>query len=85
MTRIQVWVSNELATDVFKKGWQAHFECVEGLPDDSRLVDAFLREDGRTIALVFDCPGWDNVTELSRAKARDVSLPIFDPVYRSLD
>ena len=85
MTRVQVWVSNELATDVFKTGWQAHFECVKGLPDDSRIVDAFLRDDGRTIALIFDCLGLDNVTELSSAKARDVSLPILTPVYRSLD
>lgn len=75
MAKVQVWVSRELVTAAMTTGWTERAECIEGLPTDSTLLHAYVREGGRELVLEFDCPSLSD---------EDVSQ-FFAPVYRTLE
>lgn len=63
MGRKYVRISLELFQQICTQGWKAPadgmgLECVEGLPENARLVGSGYSAAGRSIELLFESPDW---------------------------
>lgn len=99
MEKRAVQVSHELWKQIMTQGYTSGgVRCVEGLPEDARLVESFAREeqfiigdDGRVEmrsdpVFVFESDKWTTPTpERTVVNAVRETIPVFHPVFRTAE